>query len=292
MTSSPTILEILLDAPQLEVECLDFRPDETFSCALASRLGNLIQRSVSLKCLGLNMHLHDMTPDLIESLRSATHLQELSFWHQSGIPRSCGWFGAIFCGRLLQEHHPQSRLRYLSLTRMKLEDCHFIDLCQVLPEAQIERLNVIYNRIGSRGILEFARQLPKIHGLKKVQIDENLWQSSLLDYRECVEALAWGMKENYCIEQLPLPTWHWKGSPKPHDRLLFYYMDLNRAGRRILLASNPTVPQGLWPLIFERVGKILPSKRLGNILPFSSSSRALYYFLQNRPSIIQSTRHE
>ena len=39
---------------------------------------------------------------------------------------------------------------------------------------------------------------------------------------------------------------------------LQYYCDLNYAGRRILSSFQP-VPLGLWPLLLERAGKMLPN---------------------------------
>ena len=74
---------------------------------------NLIQQSVALTSFSLDVPLHNVPSELIESLRSATYLQELSVMGASqGLTQgpSDEWFGGVFIDRFVDHHHPQSRM--------------------------------------------------------------------------------------------------------------------------------------------------------------------------------------
>jgi hypothetical protein len=303
--SSPNVLEILLEFPQLEINEFWFCQEENVTNVLATRLGNMIQRSVSLRTFCLRLPVHDVPTDLMECLRSATHLQEL-FWmsfRRSSNPRqtlSEQWFRELLCDRLLRQYHPQSQLRSLTLLSMQLEDCHFIPLAQALPGSQIEYLNVDYNKIQSTGILEFARQLPMIVCLKEVRLFWNPWRNDS-QYRDCVAALVKGMMNNYSIEKMMLD--HYVKYPDDastswHEyQLVWHYTTLNVTGRKILRVSDNknSVPLGLWPSIFERAGTT-PRSPVREIDCERSDreerANALFYFLQNSTSAILSTRRQ
>lgn len=288
--ASPAILEILLEIPHLQMDKLTMyaREPNTFPRTLdygiprsaLTRLGNLIQQSVALTSFSLDVPLHNVPSELIESLRSATYLQELSVMGASqGLTQgpSDEWFGGVFIDRFVDHHHPQSQLRRLTLERVMLDDRHFIALTQLLtlPTALIEYLNVTTNNIGTQGIFELARQLPMIHCLKEIVLYGNPWMER---YDECVDALSRGMVDNYSMEKSIARN------AMLQDMLLTHYGNLNWAGRKILLASNPTVPIALWPLIFARICRTLSS-------PWDTN--AVYYFLQNSPSaLLSTTRHD
>lgn len=77
----------------------------------------------------------------------------------------------------------------------------------------------------------------------------------------------------------------------PQALHLLHYAAMNSAGRRILCPSE-SIPDGLWPIVLERVGKILSYtsfEALDNTQPISMSAaraNSVYYYLQNCPKIL------
>lgn len=173
---------------------------------------------------------------------------------------------------------------------MKLGDDDFMAIAQALPASLLTHLNVDVNPIGSRGILEFCRQLSRILSLKAIYLPlaRSSWDTNpSVDCQECRNALVQGMKENYSIEYMNGLGQLWVNQTDPdcafdqnipQAPLLNYFITLNAAGRRIL-ASSSTIPLGLWPLILKRVM---------NVVVADKKTSALYFFLQNSPVISES----
>lgn len=138
----PDILEALFNVPQLDMNNLFVAP-ERLSALECEELGHLVQRSVLLKHLIIATSYLDASHFLGEGLANAYHLQSIAFcgesWssmtndqHQHQHQRredpladkviGDGHNGVV--GQLIVS--PQSQLKRLSLSRMHLEDRHFL----------------------------------------------------------------------------------------------------------------------------------------------------------------------
>jgi hypothetical protein len=164
-----------------------------------------------------------------------------------------------------------------------LEDRHLIAMAQLLPLSQLEVLHLSFNNIQAPGILELARQLGKIRSLKKICLERNPWIQTREARDKCYAALLQGMMNNYSIEYLhPIQR-------SPQAILLQHYMDLNRAGRRILTSSDP-VPLGLWPWVLERAGKMNWSSKVYDEITDAQArvrcANVVFFFLRYNHDVI------
>jgi hypothetical protein len=263
-----------------------------------ARFGDLIQRSTHLRKLNLSLRFDQAPSEMLESLANAIRIHRISLTQSHLLDeqdREQVLFKLVGGGghngvvvRLLQ--NPLSPLQHLELSNMRLDDDHFIPIVQLLPTSQLKILDVSCNRIQSRGVFEFARQLPRIQSLKKVAIGGNPWLRSA-QAGECGLALLQGLRENYSVEEF--------GSGMngnllllqdfvvPQAFLLMHFLDINRAGRRLLEVSS-NIPLGLWPHILERAGTKL-SYVGSRYDPFLGQGRrranAVFFLLRNSPIV-------
>jgi hypothetical protein len=174
-----------------------------------------------------------------------------------------GGNGAV--ARLLR--NPQNQLRKLDLSWMSLTDYHFMALAQLLPTSRLEKLDVSNNDIQANGLLELARQLPRISTLKKIRIQGNPccarsgchWNS---------ETLKQGFMGNTSLLYMDVLA------GIPQAKLFLYFVELNRAGRRILNGTaQSSVPDGLLPYLLAGT----------NIYMHDGF---IYYFLRNYPRFL------
>jgi hypothetical protein len=173
-----------------------------------------------------------------------------------------------------------------------LENNHFIPIVHLLSTSHLKFLDVSANRIQCRGILELAQQLPRIQSLKNILIGGNPWLSSA-QVEECAVALVQGVMQNYSLEYLDS---HLCGNSScdldsfPQAFLLMHFLDINRAGRRILAVSTE-IWLGLWPLILERTS-LLFADCYNNSLAGQRRTRqanAVYFLLRNCPILCLAT---
>lgn len=303
---------------QLDVNSLTINQRDSSSLFNYARLGDMIQRSSQLTKLDLLLDFCEVPHEMFESLSNAIQLQELTLRHmRDGLETSQEERKQILSHLVVDEHghgvvarllqNPQCRLQYLDLSRTGLEDHHFTALAHLLHTSHLKYLDVADNNIQAQGIMEFALQLPKIQTLKTMVLLPNPWlpegQCSS-NAEECGVALVRGMMENYSVEYLkedrcsdPLTL-----EDYPQSNILMHLADLNRAGRRVL-ASDTTIPRGLWPCILERAGTTisyrpryketahvverLPGTTMANaVLAEHQPARkanTVFFFLQNCP---------
>jgi hypothetical protein len=300
LLDSPDIVACLWGGPKLELEMnsLSITAAPSGSTIDYIQLGEVIQRSAHLNELYLHVPFGEVPGKMIDSLADATSLKELNLRqrHRYGVVGESG----DRMLRLLQ--NPQSLLRHLSLAYVGLENRHFITMAQLLPTSQLEFLDVSHNNVQPQGILEFAKQLPRIKTLKKIAFQNNPWlsESRYFSQRdECFLALVQGMMENYSVEDLDVAQYNDSfvymvlGLVKvfEHRPPLIYLMDLNRAGRRILPAST-FIPSGLWPFVLKRAGTptLYPSEWYIGACQRARSANAVYSLLRSCPIVWHRTR--
>ena len=277
LNQSPEILECLFSSLKLEMHELDLYQLRLLSRLECERLGALIQRSVGLRHLQLRLSHAEDPQMLVESIGNAVHLRELRIrGRMYGMPLQQGNDIAI---RILQ--NSQNRLQKLYLPLNGVSDCCFMEIVEMLPTLPLEVLFLPGNNIQSQGILAFAAQLPRIKCLKEVFIGGNPWESDPERFEQCWMALLEGLIENFSIESLRVCKY------SALDKLVQYYSNLNRAGRRILATPN-SVPASLWPLILERAGNATYNVD-ESIIDYESTvqqyrAESISFFLQNSRS--------
>lgn len=254
-----------LDSDQLELNSLRIVDDHVFHDAIL-RLSDVIPRSAPLTKLHLCLCFFGLPHEVFQCLSNAIFLRELRLelsdrtqaYQLERILSNLvvGDDGNGVVVRLLQ--NPQSQLQHLYLNDMSLEDHHFIAIAQLLPTSHLKVLHVARNNIQSHGILKFAKQLPRIKSLKRVNLRMNPWLDSWACYaqvEECGVALVQGMMENYSVEDLDSDECFDEDTLVgfPQRPLLMHFSDINRGGRHIQAASH-CIPLGLWPYVLERAG--------------------------------------
>lgn len=314
---SPEILAGFLTSPELDprdLESLYIGQGEEISSVAYERLTEIIQGSPQMKKLGLHLPFREAPLAIYDTLANLINLQRLTF---GGDALSNLVAGERVVPRLLL--NPQSQLQQLHLRAMALGDRDFVEIVRLLPQTQIEVLNVACNDIHVESIVEFARQIPNLRTLKKARLRPNPWTepdaTSLVTLEECGTALVEGMMANYSVEYLdileaysveyvdnlededadpPPETWL-RGSMKtlecsPEMTLLMHYATLNQAERRLLISSSP-VPLGLWPLVLERAGTTLEYPFFDNDSEKQQQFKAtaVYYLLRQSPMIFENS---
>jgi hypothetical protein len=182
------------------------------------------------------------------SLANSTHVHTLGVqdnpYELSAQLLSSLGIGDGALARLLR--NPQNLLRTLELSDMALTDDHMVALVQLLllPTSHLEEVDISDNEIKADGFMELVRQLPRIQSLKKILIQGNTCTESGLDWDDHNDTLMQSFMENTSLQYMDV----FPDIPEPD--LLWYYLVLNNAGRRILnTSSQPTIPDGLWPYI-------------------------------------------
>lgn len=299
LCGNPEIVPLLASIPEVDhfdVNSLNILEDAALSSFEYARLGEMIQKSPHLQDLRLHLQFSEAPLEMLESLANAIQLQEL---HLQLTPplilHRAPSILPVWVVPLLK--NPLSRLQELHLSNMRLDDCDFIAIAQALPSSHLRYLNVDYNIIGSRGILEFAHQLPRILSLQTIYFRRNNWRRDptepKVDYEECCNALVHAMTANYSLENMDDLDMLWVKKMElqafrnfPQASILIHYTTLNRAGRRIL-ASSSGMPLGLWPLFLERAMKILTYEKCKyKHLAFELQANAVFFFLQHCPIIL------
>ena len=303
---SPTIVSDVLsiadDDDHLEVDTLRIVQNEKLSARKCSKLGRMIQRNVDLGILELSLPFGDGAHGLFEGFADGIKLRELKLGEMWGIDVQRKDVADLVVGessiqkgidgpviRLLR--NPQNQLKSLSLRNMGLKDHHLIVLLRMMPTSQIEHLTFSYNSIQVQGMLEFASLLPRMHSLKSVDFARNSWAKSPFtndDRKKIGAALLQGLMENTCIESM-----HGIAST-PQAQILWQYVAMNRARRRLLASSQP-IPDGLWPIVLARACKFAMRYSVvawdmkydsGYSSTTVTSANAVFYFLRNCPKIL------
>lgn len=297
---SPDILSCLLSnshLDHLEVEDLDIHQDTRLSDLEYSRLSVLIQRNVRLKRLSLEIPLEGIPVELFEGVANCIQLLSLCLrdTRPAYTPQSEEVISNLVLGRdggkevvarLLR--NPQHQLRELDLFCMNLADHHLIGLVQLLPTSKIEVLDLSDNEIQTPGFLEFARQFPRMQSLKRTCLGRNRWETTDHDCNICGQALLQGVQENTSIRWLD-----WL-QVFPQAPLLWYYLVLNQAGRRILDPSFRAIPDGLMALYTGTeaiyLQKCLQRPRYISETVYNIEANVVYFFLRNVPKLLFAPR--
>lgn len=136
-------------------------------------------------------------------------------------------------------------LRQLNLASNFVGDEQFSLLLQALQNnTRLEKLQLRDNRITDKGIKEMVQALPQLSSLRRLDVSQN---------RHGIEVVR-DLQESLCGQTALTELVIDYGSQFPR---IAYYTALNRAGR--YCKSVTRLPLGLWPLIFERSGKVLTS---------------------------------
>ena len=252
--------------------------------------------------LHLVLRFHEVPQQMFESLANAVMIQDLQFglppgatdeeYQQSLSSLVVGDGGNGVALRLLQ--NPQSRLQVLDLNGLGLEDDHFIAIVQALPASHVSKLDVGNNNIQSRAIIEFAKELPNIQPLKSISLGPNPWlletsgPQCSAQSEECWTALVEGMMGNFSVEELDAFSLVEVSAYYPHIQLLMHFLNLNRAGRHILVTSD-SIPVGLWPHVLERAGKTITYHPHQTFDLQRIRVNAVYFMVQNCPHFVMKT---
>lgn len=138
-----------------------------------------------------------------------------------------------------------SSLRFLDLSRNSLtDDDVFLLTTAMQHSATLETLHLDQNLITDVGAQTIAVALPSFRIMKTLAMPENPFGqkggSALLD----------GMVENFIIETLIIPS-----TLVNIQRMIRYYGNLNKGGRRLFSAPQPSALL-LFPLLIERVNNL------------------------------------
>lgn len=305
LCNCPQLFGCLTRIPELDhFEMNSLFIDESKSSPLFqyARLGDMIRRSTQLTELNLSLPFGEIPQDMFESLSNAIYIQKLRL--SESRPRSDQGMLPVLSSLVIDEdgngvvarllQNPHSQLEDLDMGYLGLEDRQFIALVHMLPTSKLKYLDVSHNNIQTPGLLEFARELPRIQSLKSINFVPN---PGLSYYGHCtakdeafVEALVQGVMENNFIEDLESET---NVDPStleeyPHGSLLMHYLDMNRAGRRIL-AACPSIPLALWPYVLERAGTRISYTPRHYIFKEEHGRKAdaVYFFLQSCPILFR-----
>jgi hypothetical protein len=240
-------------------------------------LSTALRQCRSLKKLRLNRHDLVWTMDafqivtLMKALEGHESLQDLSIQgsscNEAGIQviSECvvkglekldlsnhRFGGDRLCG---MEHltaslkNNNNRLKFLSLSGHRLTETDISGLAASLEHCQLEELCLTNCHLSDQSIVIFAKMLPKMKHLKYLWLHDNPFG------QVGASALLASLERNCELEHLILP----RGRGSVMDglqRQIEFYLVLNRAGRRLLRATNNRpVPLALWPKVLDRAGK-------------------------------------
>ena len=296
----------LTDIDHLEVQELYLLQHTPLPESEFVRLGALIQKSVQTIHLGLKVYLEDAPQEFYDCLANSIHIQVLNFGYLRDLylgrelrPDSTlmsrlvvGEDGHGVVERLLR--NPRSQLTSLALDKTYLEDHHLNAIAQLLPHSKVESILFNGNWIHLPGLLEFFRQIPKMHSLRRISCDWNPWQESIAPKASTEEATEeFGAALLECVKKSPSIT-YLGGIPYPllrHHPLIFHYLSLNCGGRKILAyyqsqeQQQPTtsspMPDGLWPHILAQAGRCDLHTSPERCYKHNGPANAVYFFLQH-----------
>ena len=145
------------------------------------------------------------------------------------------------------QHAGSRRLRYLSLSGHRLMEADMMGLAKSLEvNSTIEELALTNCHLSDSAIQAFAKSIPQLKRLKYLWLHDNPFDQN------GAHALLESLKQNWQLEQLIIPRG--RGSAMDDlQRKIEFQLVLNRAGRRLLRASN--VPLSLWPQVLVRADK-------------------------------------
>jgi hypothetical protein len=159
-------------------------------------------------------------------------------------------------------------LTYLKISGNNLNDGNMIELGRILTESKtsIQTLSITDNLI-SHGLLPLASRLSDAKSLRYLDVLRN----PMTDQSK--KAMVYALKNNVQLERLDLDgSW---------DEEKFWWLNLNRGGRRALQASGKkNVPSSLWPTILERAYNIPLSTNSKQ--PSSTTNIEVVYYLIRR----------
>jgi hypothetical protein len=152
-------------------------------------------------------------------------------------------------------------LESIELRFNKLDDRDVPYLAAALSyNTSIKYVGLANNRITNTGLSILASKIPSMKGLEHLVLNGNQFDE------DGTTELAKSLESNSSIKRLNLDS-----TLSNHDEVM-YYADLNWSGRIDLLekSCNRAVIPGLWPLVFERVNRLLEEengkKRHANVL--------------------------
>ena len=165
-------------------------------------------------------------------------------------------------------------LTCLKVSGNNLNDENMIQLGRILTESNtsIESLLITDNLIAN-GLLPLASRLSDAKSLRYLDIMRNpITENSK-------KAMISALKNNVQLERLDLDgSW---------DEKKFWWLSLNRAGRRVLRASlTKSVPSSLWPTILERAYN-LPFKRNSKQPSAVTNMGVVYYLIRRIPGLFE-----
>ncbi len=162
-------------------------------------------------------------------------------------------------------------LTYLKISGNNLNDEHMIELGKILTESNtsIQTLSLSDNLI-SNGLLPLALKLSDAKSLKWLDVLRNPIQ------KPSKTAMVAALKNNLQLERLDLDgSW---------DEEKFWWLSLNRGGRRALQAKN--IPSSLWPTILERAYNI-PIRKNSKHSSCTTNAGVAYYLIRRIPWLFE-----
>jgi hypothetical protein len=172
-------------------------------------------------------------------------------------------------------HGQNSALKFLDLSRNALGD-HDVALLMdgLLDDNQsLMTLHLDQNLITNDGARTIAEALPQLSpSLKTLALPENLLDG------DGAELLLNSIKHQMYMETLILPS-----GITPTQRLIRWYGNLNRGGRR-LFSTPRDVAMSLYPLVIERVNNLGPSHSWN---PELAAPETIYGFLRFGPILFE-----
>lgn len=167
--------------------------------------------------------------------------------------------GPVGAKALAQLIRTNNSLKYLNLSRNNFGDEGAIHVVEALVyNTSLEKLSLSMCSITKTGAVFIGRNLPMMHGIKHLF----LYQNPIAE--EGSQALLEGLMDNMSLLDLGIEKRF-----MPSCEALFFYLRLNRAGRRALREEN--VPDGLWTRILSSCAAVNPA--------------ALFYLLQQKPDL-------
>jgi hypothetical protein len=175
---------------------------------------------------------------------------------------------------LFQALWQNPNLTYLKLSGNNLNDENMIQLGRILTESEtsIRTLSITDNLI-SDGLLPLASRLSDVKSLRCLEVLRN----PITDRSK--KAMVSALENNVQLERLDLDgSW---------DEEKFWWLSLNRGGRRVLQASDKkTVLSSLWPTILERAYNI-PFRRNSKQPSSNTNIEIVYYLIRRIPWLFE-----
>ncbi|CAJ1957985.1 unnamed protein product [Cylindrotheca closterium] len=153
---------------------------------------------------------------------------------------------------------------------------------------QLEELQLNKCNLDDVSVTILGNHLPQMHHLAVLQLRDNPFVGT----NGCcdgLQALLQGVRQNYELEQMVLPTTRHMGAMGDEmedlKAQIYYQLALNRAGRKLL---RTTVPLSVWPVLLSRVREALDcdySSHHGSMTGIHCAD-AVYHLLHG-PALLQ-----